>query len=186
MAANAYLKCCMIFLLISGSLALNAQQPAIIKLPDQGQRLDLGVGELLIKSSGKETLNALSQALLLENPGYATALQSNSRTDISFFVLEGAITIRIREQTKTYLANSFVHVPKGTPFAHANLTNKPLRVFLTFSPGGYEQFYLERASKSKAIKPGTPGYKQALEALNVKYGISIIDLAPFKHLQSTR
>ena len=186
MTVNIYLKTCIIFLLISGSLAINAQPAAIIKLPDQGQRLDLAVGELLIKSSGKETLNAISQAVLLENPGYATALQTNGRTDISFFVLEGAITIRIREQTKTYLANSFVHVPKGTPFAHANLTNKPLRVFLTFSPSGYEQFFIERASKSKAIKPGTPGYKQAMEALNVKYGISIIDLAPFKHLQGTR
>lgn len=170
-------------LTLTASLSTHAQQAPIVKMPGQGQRLDLAVGEVIIKSSSKETQGTISQVILFEKPGYSTTLQSNSRTDISFLVLEGVLTMRIREQVVTYPANSFVHIPKGTPHAHANLTNKPVRLFLTFSPGGYEQFFIERANATKASKPGTPGYAQAMQALTTKYGITNIDLAPFKNLQ---
>lgn len=173
-------------LTLASSLAINAQQAPIVKLPGQGQRLDLVVGEVIIKSSSKETQGSISQVVLMENPGYATTLQSNSRTDISFFVLEGVLTMRIRDQVATYPANSFIHIPKGTPHAHANLTNKPVRLFMTFSPGGYEQFFIERANTTKTIKPGTPSYAKAMQALTDKYGITHVDMAPFKNLQKTR
>ena len=170
---------------LTASLSLGAQQAPIVKLPGQGQRLDLIVGEVIIKSSGKETQGAISQVMLFEKPGYSTTLQSNSRTDISLLVLEGVLTVRIRDQVVTYPANSFVHIPKGTPHAHANLTNKPVRLFMTFTPGGYEQFFIERANTTKTSKPGTPAYAQAMQALTTKYGITNIDLAPFKNLQRT-
>lgn len=170
-------------LTLTVSLSANAQQAPIVKLPGQGQRLDLAVGEVIIKSSSKETQGTISQVMLFEKPGYSTTLQSNSRTDISILVLEGVLTVRIRDQVVTYPANSFVHIPKGTPHAHANLTNKPVRLFMTFSPGGYEQFFIERANATKATKPGTPGYSQAMQALTTKYGITNIDLMPFKNLQ---
>lgn len=170
-------------LLLATSLSASAQQAPIVKLPGQGQRLDLVVGEVIIKSSSNETNGSISQVMLLEKPGYSTTLQSNSRTNISFLVLEGVLTMRIRDQVGTYPANSFVFIPKGTPHAHANLTNKPVRVFLTFTPGGYEQFFFERANTTKTSKPGTPAYAQAMQALTAKYGINNIDLAPFKNLQ---
>ncbi len=170
-------------MLLAASLSASAQQAPIVKLPGQGEKLDLVVGEVIIKSSSKETQGTISQVMLFEKPGYSTTLQSNSRTDISFLVLEGVLTMRIRDQIVTYPANSFVHIPKGTPHAHANLTNKPVRVFMTFSPGGYEQFFIERANASKNNKPGTPAYSQAMLALTAKYGISNIDLSPFKNLQ---
>lgn len=165
------------------SLSATAQQAPIVRLPGQGQRLDLAVGEVIIKSSSKETQGTLSQVILFEKPGYSTTLQTNSRTDISFLVLEGVLTMRIRDQVVTYPANSFVQIPKGTPHAHANLTNKPVRLFMTFSPGGYEQFFIERANATKTSKPGTPGYAQAMQALTTKYGITNIDLSPFKNMQ---
>lgn len=171
---------------LSASLSAIAQQAPIIKLPGQGQRLDLLVGEVIIKSSSKETLGSISQAVLFEKPGYSTTLQSNSRTDISYLVLEGVLTMRIRDQVVNYPANSFVYIPKGTPHAHANLTNKPVRLFMTFTPGGYEQFFVERSSASKTNKPGTPAYSQAMVALTTKYGITNVDLSPFKNLQRTR
>jgi len=170
-------------LMLTVSLAASAQQAPIVRLPGQGQRLDLVVGEVIIKSSSKETQNSISQVMLFEKPGYSTTLQTNSRTDISFLVLEGVLTMRIRDQVVTYPANSYVFIPKGTPHAHANLTNKPVRLFMTFTPGGYEQFYVERANATKASKPGTPAYAQAMQALMAKYGITNVDLAPFKNLQ---
>ena len=170
-------------LTLTASLSANAQQAPIVKLPGQGQRLDLAVGEVIIKSSSAETQGAISQVMLFEKPGYSTTLQTNSRTDISMLVLEGVLTMRIRDQVVTYPANSFVHIPKGTPHAHANLTNKPVRLFMTFTPGGYEQFFVERANVTKTTKPGAPGYAQAMQALTTKYGITIVDMAPFKNLQ---
>ena len=170
---------------LTASLSLSAQLAPIVKLPGQGERLDLVVGEVIIKSSSRETQGTISQVMLFEKPGYSTTLQSNSRTDISFLVLEGVLTMRIRDQVVTYPANSFVYIPKGTPHAHANLTNKPVRVFMTFTPGGYEQFFIERANTTKTSKPGTPAYAQAMQALTTKYGITNIDLAPFKNLQRT-
>lgn len=173
-------------LTLCGSLSIQAQLAPILKLPGQGQRLDLAVGEIVIKSSSKETLGSISQVTLFEKPGYATTLQSNSRTDISFYVLEGVLTMRIRDQVVTYPAHSFVHIPKGTPHAHANLTNKPVHLFMTFSPGGYEQYFIERTNATKSSKPGTPAYAKAMQALTAKYGITNINLTPFKNLQRTR
>ncbi|MEO6171573.1 MAG: cupin domain-containing protein [Arenimonas sp.] len=173
-------------LTLTCSFAINAQQAPVVKLPDQGQRLDLIVGEIVIKASSKETQGNISQVVLFEKPGYATTLQTNSRTDISLFVVEGVLTLRIRDQVVAYPANSFVYIPRGTPHAHANLTNKPVRLFMTFSPGGYEQFFIERANTTKAIKPGSPGYGKAMQALTDKYGITHVDMAPFKNLQKTR
>ena len=170
-------------LLLTASISASAQQAPIVKLPGQGQRLDLVVGEVIIKSSSNETQGTISQVMLFEKPGYSTTLQSNSRTDISFLVLEGVLTVRIRDQIVTYPANSFVYIPKGTPHAHANLTNKLVRLFMTFTPGGYEQFFIERANTTKTTKPGTPAYAQSMQALTAKYGITNIDLAPFKNLQ---
>ena len=170
---------------LTAAVSVSAQQAPIVKLPGQGQRLDLVVGEVIIKSSGKETQGAISQVMLFENPGYSTTLQSNRRTDISLLVLEGVLTVRIRDQVVSYPANSFIHIPKGTPHAHANLTNKKVRLFMTFTPGGYEQFFIERANATKTSKPGTPAYSQAMQALTTKYGITNIDLAPFKNLQRT-
>lgn len=168
------------------SFSLQAQQAPVVKLPGQGQRLDLIVGEVVIKASARETNGAVSQFILVEQPGYSTTLQSNSRSDISLLVLEGVLTVRIRGQVVAYPANSFVYIPKGTPHAHANLTNKPVRLFMTFAPGGYEQFLIERANTTKANKPGTPNYSKAMQALTDKYGITNHDLAPFRNLQRTR
>jgi quercetin dioxygenase-like cupin family protein len=161
----------------------SAQLAPVMKLPDQGQRLDLVVGEILVKSSAKETQGAISQIVLTENPGYATALQSNSRTDISFYVLDGVLTLKLRDQVVAYPANSFVHIPKGTFFAHANLTNRSTRVFMTFSPGGFENYFFERANASKNSRPGTPAYSQTMAAIAKKYGVTQTDPAPFKNLQ---
>ena len=170
----------------SASLSLHAQQAPVVKLPGQGQRLDLMVGEVIIKTSARETNGSVSQFILFEKPGYSTTLQSNSRADISLLVLEGVLTVRIRDQVVAYPANSFVYIPKGTPHAHANLTNKPVRLFMTFTPGGYEQFLIEHANTTKANKPGTPSYSKAMQALTEKYGITNHDLAPFRNLQRTR
>lgn len=172
--------------LLSASFSAGAQQAPVSRLPGQGLRLDLAVGDVIIKTNGSDTQGSISQVVLFEKPGYATALQTNARTDISFFVLEGVLTMRIRDQTITYPANSFVYIPKGTPHAHANLTNKPVRVFMTFTPAGYDQFFVERANTTKNNKPGTPTYAKAMQALTDKYGIKILDTAPFKNLQRTR
>jgi quercetin dioxygenase-like cupin family protein len=161
----------------------NAQQAPVLKLPEQGQRLDLTVGELVVKSNGKDTQGKLSQVILTENPGYSTSLQTNSRTDISFFVLEGVLTMKIRDQVVAYPANSFVHIPKGTPYAHANLTNRATRVFMTFSPAGYENYFFERVNVSKLTKPGSPMYTRAMQTIAAKHGITQTDLTPFKNLQ---
>ena len=65
------------------------------------------------------------------------------------------------------------------------MRNKTVRLFMTFTPGGYEQFFVERANTTKTSKPGTPAYSQAMQALTTKYGITNIDLSPFKNLQRT-
>ena len=173
-------------LAFGASLSIHAQQAPVVKLPGQGQRLDLMVGEVIIKTSARETNGTISQLILFEKPGYSTTLQSNSRADISLLVLEGVLTVRIRDQVVAYPANSFVYIPKGTPHAHANLTNKPVRLFMTFTPGGYEQFLIERANTTKTNKPGTASYSKAMQDLTAKYGITNIDLAPFKNLQRNR
>jgi mannose-6-phosphate isomerase-like protein (cupin superfamily) len=59
----------------------------------------------------------------------------------SFHVLEGELTVRIGDETKTLGPGSVVLVPPETVHTFSNPGEVPVRFLSLMSPGGFEQYF---------------------------------------------
>jgi quercetin dioxygenase-like cupin family protein len=92
-----------------------------------------------------------------------------------FSVLEGAIEVTLRGETKTAGAGETVNIPANAPHAFKNASQRPARLLCMCSPPGQEKFFAEvgtRVSTRTAAPPKLDGPAQ--EALMAK----AIALAP--------
>jgi Cupin domain len=73
---------------------------------------------------------------------------THSNADETFYVLDGTPTFRLDQQIVIAGPGDFINIPKGTLQDFRNLSEEPMRMILTFTPAGIEQFFeetLERA-----------------------------------------
>src|SRR5215212_1045370 len=63
--------------------------------------------------------------------------------DETFYVLEGACTFRLGDETIVAGPGDFVNVPRGTVHCFRNDGTAPVRLVLSFSPAGMERFFEE-------------------------------------------
>ena len=61
----------------------------------------------------------------------------------TFYVLEGACTFRLGDETVVAGPGDFVNVPRGTVHCFRNDGIDPVRLVLTFTPAGIERFFEE-------------------------------------------
>jgi uncharacterized cupin superfamily protein len=67
-----------------------------------------------------------------------------------FYVLEGTMTLRVGDETRTAGPGTFACVPPGTVHTFSNPTDAPVR-FLNFStPLGWERYMCELAAAGQA------------------------------------
>lgn len=71
---------------------------------------DGGAARFLVDS--EDTNGAWSLVELAENPGYHTNLHRHNRTDEAFYVLEGTLTVRIKDKISDYPAGSYVLIDR--------------------------------------------------------------------------
>ena len=93
-----------------------------------------------------------------EMPGYKTNWHRHDHAEESFYVIDGVLTVKFGDKTHSLGAGSFVFIPRGTPQAQGNLTDKPARFITTVTPGGIEEFFRDRSELLKTVKPGDPDY----------------------------
>ena len=58
------------------------------------------------------------------------------------YVLEGEITAVLDGETHEVKAGSWVHMPLGVEHSFKNNSSKPTKMILTYSPGGFEKWFL--------------------------------------------
>jgi quercetin dioxygenase-like cupin family protein len=61
----------------------------------------------------------------------------------AFYVLEGAVTVTIGDQTISGTAGSFVLIPRGTVHTFSKVGTEPAKLLVIISPAGFEQFFTE-------------------------------------------
>ena len=92
------------------------------------------------------------------------------RTDESFYVLDGELTVRVADQTVTAAAGTFLHVPKGVPHSVPfNRGTTPVRYLFLLTPGGLESYFVERAAAVEAA--GGELDSDALDAVAAKHDL---------------
>jgi len=116
------------------------------------QPYDAGVLRVLVPSAATGGRYAVLE--LAEAAGYRTPPHVHPGMDESFYVLEGTLELEMGGATHTLPAGSFVHIPRGTAHAQGSATDRPVKLLTTFSPGGFEAFFLDRVELARTVRRG--------------------------------
>jgi mannose-6-phosphate isomerase-like protein (cupin superfamily) len=76
--------------------------------------------------------------------------------DETFYVLEGTPTFRLGDDRVVAGPGDFVNVPKGVVHCFRNDSDVPLRMILTFTPAGIEQFFEETLERCYDLSQPCP------------------------------
>jgi mannose-6-phosphate isomerase-like protein (cupin superfamily) len=113
-------------------------QPVAI-LPDAGRTLQfLGVTH---KLTSEQTGGAFYVCEAVFGPESGSPLHIHHYEDEVIQVLEGAIDIRLDNETLHAPVGGIVHLPKKIPHALQNPLNTPLRIRVHAIPGGLEHYF---------------------------------------------
>jgi len=122
-------------------------QPVFVP-PNTGKKLEfLGVTH---KLTGQQTGGAYYLFESVFEPGDGNSLHVHRREDEIGYVLEGALEIRLADQTMVVEAGSVAHLPKNIPHAIRNPLNTTSRYLFMTIPAGLDQWFdaLEAANKN--------------------------------------
>lgn len=78
------------------------------------------------------------------------------REDETFHVLEGVSTFRLGDEVVTAGPGDFVNVPRGLVHNFRNDGAAPLRMILTFTPAGIEEFFRETLERARSMDEAPP------------------------------
>lgn len=109
--------------------------------PEAGQVLTfLGV---VHKLTSEQTGGAFYVCEAVFGPESGSPLHIHHYEDEVIHVLEGAIDIRLDNETLHAPAGGIIHLPKKIPHALQNPLNTPLRIQVHAIPGGLEHYFNE-------------------------------------------
>lgn len=90
-------------------------------------------------------------------PGAGPVPHTHTKEDETIFVLEGKLRAWLGGKQYDVKVGDFVHMPRGVRHYFKNVTDEPTRLLLTYTPGGFEQWFLDIG------KAATPGSKVSPE-----------------------
>jgi quercetin dioxygenase-like cupin family protein len=85
--------------------------------------------------------------------GGARPPQHHHDFDETFYVMEGELTFRLRDDVFTRGAGELAFAPRGVPHTYANLSGKPARVLLVITPAGFERYFDRIAARITGREP---------------------------------
>ena len=139
-------------------------QPIFVP-PHSGKKLEFrGV---MHKLTGRQTGGAYYLFESVFGPGDGNQFHVHRREDEVGYVLEGALEIRLADQTVVVEARSVAHLPKNIPHAIRNPLNTPSRYLFMTIPAGLDQWFdaLEAARNAGTLDDAM--YRK----LSLEYGI---------------
>ncbi|MGY1408802.1 MULTISPECIES: cupin domain-containing protein [unclassified Luteimonas] len=128
---------------------------------------DAGALRVLVPSASTGGAYALVE--LIEQPPYRTPPHVHPQLDESFYVLEGTLTLDMDGHAYRLPAGSYVHVPRGTVHAQGSADGNPVRLLTRLSPGGFEQFFLDRVELARTIGREHPDFQQRMLEIVRRY-----------------
>ena len=145
----------------------------IVLQPGQGKELRLpGHPVIVPKLLAADTGGAYS-LLEMTIRGGGPPLHIHRGEEEAFYVLDGAVKVRLGDQVVDAATGSLVLVPRGLPHTFWSPGEAPARMLVIFSPGGYEDFFREAAMVDG--EPGSPEYLTELDRLRAKHNARLVD-----------
>jgi quercetin dioxygenase-like cupin family protein len=143
-------------------------QPIFVP-PHSGVGLDfLGVTH---KLTSQQTGGAFYLFESVFGPGDGNQLHVHRREDEVAYVLEGALEIRLADQTVVVEAGSVAHLPKNIPHAIRNPLKTPSRYLFMAIPAGLDQWFdaLDAARQNDTLDDAL------FRKLSLDYGIEWLE-----------
>jgi mannose-6-phosphate isomerase-like protein (cupin superfamily) len=157
----------------SAQTAGSATPPKVVHASENTPLWVLGV-RIRIIADAQATGGGYSVFEDLVVPGQGVPLHVHTREEETIFVLEGGLDVTLGAQTSALGVGDFVHMPRGVPHRFHNPGPSPTRMLLTYSPGGFEQLFVEIGTRATdnndMVPPITP--QEVLKAREVaaRYG----------------
>jgi quercetin dioxygenase-like cupin family protein len=85
-------------------------------------------------------------------PGVGPPLHAHD-FDETFYVIEGELTFRVRDELFHVGAGDLAFAPRGVPHTFANLSDAPARQLIVCTPAGFERYFARMAAEGQGIDP---------------------------------
>jgi quercetin dioxygenase-like cupin family protein len=85
------------------------------------------------------------------SPGTGPPLHQHD-FDEAFYILEGELTFRLRDETIRAGPGDLVFAPRGVPHTFANLSDAPARQLIVITPAGFERYFARMAAETEGAE----------------------------------
>ena len=162
------LSSCMAVAGAAGPASAAADGPLAIAADEApAQPYDAGALRVLVPAASTGGVYALVE--LIEQPPYRTPAHVHPQLDESFYVLEGTLALEMGGRTHELPAGSYVHIPRGTVHAQGSADDRPVRLLTRLSPGGFEQFFLDRVELTRSVGRDHPDFQRRMLEIVRRY-----------------
>ena len=149
---------------------------AVVVGPGEGTPVWFLGNLMVVKATAQSTNGAYG---LLESwipVGASPPLHVHHREDETFWVIEGALTIRCGAETYQAEAGSYVFLPRGVPHTFRVEGDTPARMLTLLTPGGGEAFFVEggRPAERATLAPEGPPDLARLRRVAHKFGSEFV------------
>lgn len=133
-----------------------------------GTVIDLGGGSTMVVRAGSEQTNG-AFALLEYTcaPGAGAGHHQHANENETFYMLSGALTFQLEEQTWTAGPGDVVHIQRGQRHAFINQATSPAVALIIAAPPGMDDYFV--AVGELIAANADPA---AFAALNASFGLS--------------
>src|SRR6185369_6587889 len=98
------------------------------------------------------------------------------REDETFYLLQGALTVHVGDQTLHASPGDCIHLPRGIVHSFRNTGTEYVRMLVTATPAGIEKFFEEAfypAAEGKEPPQVTPELIGRLMAVSARHGQTV-------------
>ena len=150
---------------------------AVVVGPGEGTPPVWFLGNLMVVKATAQSTNG--EYGLLESwipVGASPPLHVHHREDETFWVIEGALTIRCGAETYQARAGSYIFLPRGVPHTFRVDGDAPARMLTLLTPGGGEAFFVEggRPAERATLAPEGPPDLASLQRVAHKFGSEFV------------
>jgi quercetin dioxygenase-like cupin family protein len=136
----------------------------IVLLAGQGERIEAGAGDSIIKATAETTNGAFS---IVEGTFPASTAgpppHIHERMTDSFYVLEGTLHLTVGNRDIDAPAGSYILIPPGVVHTFANTSDKSVRFLNINAPGGWEYYLRDIAGAMRSGNmPGSAEFAQVV------------------------
>ena len=142
----------------------DAGRQVTIVRPGHGQTVTVAGDEYRFLGTGAGTDGCYFVMAATVPPGGGPPPHMHAREEEGFYVLDGELDFTAEDKTLRLGPGNYINMPKGTPHAFKNNTERPARMLITCAPAGIEHFFAEADGKPP----------EALAEIAARYGITIL------------